>query len=175
MSKTMTSATANKMLRQLKDEKDYLLEVESNANTYIETEGVDDTCIPEYDYRATANRLAELDNKVCALKHAINKMNVSTEITVDINGEPETMTIDVALVKMAQLNRRASYLDTMRKMLPKARHKQYGSTSNLVEYICVNYDIKEVKADYDNLMTTIAEIQTQIDYVNQTVQFEVEV
>ena len=38
MSKTMTSATANKMLRQLKDEKDYLLEVESNANTYIETE-----------------------------------------------------------------------------------------------------------------------------------------
>ena len=171
---TMTSATANKMLRQLNDEKGYLLRIEEDASTYIEAEGAE-VYAPEYDYKSTAKRIDELDHKVCILKHAINQMNINTEITVAIDDARVTMTMDVALVKMAQLNRRASTLDTMRKRLPKSRKEdRYGSTSNLVEYVCVNYDIEAVKADYDAVMRTITEIQTQIDYVNQTVQFEVE-
>ena len=171
---TMTSATANKMLRQLNDEKEYLLRIEEDASIYIEAEGAG-VYAPEYDYKSTAERIDELDRKVCILKHAINQMNVNTEITVTIDDAQVTMTMDVALVRMAQLNRRAGVLDKMRKRLPKTRKEdRYGSTSNLVEYVCVNYDIDTVKADYDVVMKTITEIQTQIDYVNQTVQFEVE-
>lgn len=171
---TMTSATANKMLRQLNDEKDYLLRIEEDASTYIEAEGAE-VYAPEYNYKSTAERIDEIDHGVCILKHAINQMNVNTEITVTIDDVQVTMTMDVALVRMAQLNRRANVLDKMRKRLPKTRREdRYGSTSNLVEYVCVNYDIETVKADYDAVMRTITEIQTQIDYVNQTVQFEVE-
>ena len=172
---TMTSATANKMLRQLNDEKEYILQQEKDASWYIEAEG-SDIFKPEYDYAATSEHIKKIDRKVCVLKHAINTMNTTTEITANLYGVSETMTIDVALVKMAQFNKQAKKLDTMRKRLPKTRKQNaaYGGTNNLVEYICANYDTEAVNKDYHDLTMAIAELQTQIDYANQTVQFEVE-
>lgn len=171
----MTSAVANKTLRQLNDEKEFLLQQEGDASWYIEAEG-SEVFKPEYDYAGTSERINEIDRKVCVLKHAINTMNVTTEITANLFGVSEAMTIDVALVKMAQFNKQAKKLDAMRKRLPKTRKQNnaYSGTNNLIEYICANYDTEAVNEDYHDLMMAIAELQTQIDYANQTVQFEVE-
>lgn len=172
--KTMTSAMANKMLRKLNDEKDYLLQLEQSASVYIEAEGTE-AYIPEYDHKDVSSKISDFDNKVCILKHAINKMDTETSITVNIKGVSTTMRIDVALVKMAQLNRRADTLNIMRKRLPKSRRQNgYGGDNNLVEYICVNYDVDEVKGEYDDLMDIIAEMESQIDYINQTVELKFE-
>jgi hypothetical protein len=73
--------------------------------------------IPEYDYSDVAANIAEIDRKIAIIKHAINLVNVTSSVRVgDID-----MSIDTILVKMAQLNRRKSVLDFMRKQLPKTR------------------------------------------------------
>ena len=38
--KQLTSAAANKMIRSLEDEKQYILSIEESSSTYIEVEGV---------------------------------------------------------------------------------------------------------------------------------------
>lgn len=166
MKEQMTSAAANKKLRNLEDEKQYLLSMERSAATYIETEGVEPTK-PKYDYIETADKLDEINNEVLELKHAINLFNCNTEI-------PSLgITIDQALVRMAQLNQRKITLDVMRKRFPKIRKDdEYGGNS-MVEYICTNYDIDTVKKEYDMLSEEIINLQMEIDRLNQTVKFNV--
>ena len=166
MSKQFTSAAANKRLRSLEDEKQYILAMERDSATYIETDGVE-PIKPEYDYRKTADLLDEINNEVLKLKHAINIFNCTTKIpTLGI-------TIDQALVRMAQLNQRKKTLDEMRKRLPKARKNDPYNGTKLVEYICANYDIDLVKKEYDMICDEILELQMEIDHCNQTMKFDV--
>lgn len=166
MSEMMTSAAANKKLRNLEDEKQYILSIERNASTYIETEGVE-PIKPDYDYVDTADRLDEINNEVLEIKHAINLFNCRTEI-------PSLgITIDQALVRMAQLNQRKRTLDEMRKRLPKTRKNDPYQSSKLVEYICANYDIDFVKKEYDMISDEIIQLQMEIDRCNQLVKFEI--
>lgn len=162
----MTSAAANKKLRNLEDEKQYILSMERNASTYIETEGVE-PIKPEYDYIDTADRIDEIDNEVLTIKHAINLFNSTTEIPL------LGITIDQALVRMAQLNQRKKTLDAMRKRLPKTRKDDPYSGNRLVEYVCANYDIDFVKKEYDMISDEIIKLQMEIDRCNQLIKFEI--
>lgn len=163
--KQLTSAAANKLLRTLDDEKNYLLSMEEEAATYILADGESGEA-PAYDYEETAKRLKELDSKIRVLKHAINRFNVTAEL-------PELgITIDEALVKMAQLNKDKARLDIMRKRLPKARKKQEFYHSNIIEYEYVNYDLKRVQEDYQAVCDEISKLQLGLDLCNQTVTFE---
>ena len=74
---------------------------------------------------------------------------------------------------MAQLNKRKSVLDQMRKQLPKAREEQrsYMSRNTVPEYRYINYDLEE----YEAVSKTIMEMQMALDKYNQTVQFEVDI
>lgn len=170
MLKEMTSAEANKMLRRLEDDKKYILDMEERSNTYIVTEGVKDVTIPEYDYEQCAKDIDDIDSKVRIIKHALNQFNCKTKL-------PESdITIDQALVMMAQLSNKRNKLDAMRKRLPRARkHGQFGVTSNIVEYECINYDLDKVKTDYESVVDQIAELQMGIDYCNQTKKFSVNI
>ena len=156
--KKLTSAAANKLIKKLEDQKDYLLSLEENNSTYIMTEG-ESAVIPEYDYQKTAEEISNLDERIRQLKHAVNQFNCTTVL-------PEIgKTIDEVLVEMAQLNRRKFTLDMMRKKPEKER---------LVGSHARNYDQKQVCSDYDKITERIMELQMALDICNQTQVFEVQ-
>ena len=167
----MTSAYANKMIRSLEEDKAFWVNKEAASSTYVASIN-EEPVIPEYDYQEVAATIAELDEKIAIIKHALNLTNATAKVPV---GEKE-MSIDTILIKMAQLNKRKAVLDQMRKQLPKAREEQTYVSRNVVpEYRYINYDLELVKKEYEAVSKTIMEMQMALDKYNQTVQFEVEI
>ena len=166
----MTSAYANKMLKKLNEDKDFWRNQEMSGYLYTAAEN-EEPVIPEYDYEKVSAEIAEIDAKICIIKHAINQTNVSSQIQV---GE-QCMSVDQILVKMAQLNNRKATLDKMRKQAPKRRLATsfFGHKAPAPEYEYINYDLELVKADYERIDREIAEMQMALDKYNQTVEFEV--
>ena len=167
----MTSAYANKMIRSLEEDKAFWVNKEAASSTYVASVN-EEPVIPEYDYLEVAATIAELDERIAIIKHALNLTNATAKVPV---GEKE-MSIDTILIKMAQLNKRKTVLDQMRKQLPKAREEQAYVSRNVVpEYRYINYDLELVKREYEAVSKTIMEMQMALDKYNQTVQFEVEI
>lgn len=162
----VTSAMANKMIKALEDDKREIILAQENNMSYIETVGYD-LEIPEYNFRETQDRIAEIDEKIRKIKHAINIFNTTTIL-------PEVkITIDEALVYMAQLNRVLMILERMKDATKKSRYR--GSDRSLVEYQCVNYEIEDARHKYEVIRAQITAIQLALDKVNQTVLFEIDV
>ena len=167
----MTSAYANKMIKSLEEDKAFWVNKEATSSTYVASIN-EEPVVPEYDYTEVAATIAELDEKIAIIKHALNVSNATAKVPV---GDRE-MSIDTILIKMAQLNKRKAVLDQMRKQLPKAREEQTYVSRNVVpEYRYINYDLELVKKEYEAVSNTIMEMQMALDKYNQTVQFEVEI
>jgi predicted nucleic acid-binding Zn-ribbon protein len=166
----MTSAYANKMLKSLEEDKAFWVNKEETSSTYIVANN-EEPVVPEYDYMQVANTIAEIDEKIAVIKHALNVANATAKVVV---GDIE-MSIDTILIRMAQLNKRKNILDVMRKRLPKAREEQrsYMSRNTVPEYRYINYDLDLIKKEYEAVSKTIMEMQMALDRYNQTVQFEV--
>lgn len=166
--KEVTSAIANKMLKALEEDKSYLLSLEEDSRTYVRAEGEEQEA-PEYHYEDVRRGVDEIDRKVSSIKHAINVFNTTTVL------EDLGITIDQALVRMAQLNGEKRRLDTMRKQLPVSRVGQtYLRNRQVVEYEYANYDIEAAKRDYQEISDRINKIQIALDLANQTKTFEIE-
>ena len=88
----MTSASANKLLRQLNEEKEFLLNQEENSCTYVYAAD-EEPLIPQYSYPQTEAQLRALDAKIVKIKHAVNCSNVSTSLTLSIG---RVLTVDQA-------------------------------------------------------------------------------
>lgn len=170
--KTMTSAYANKMLKSLEEDKIYWVNKEATASSYVVAVN-EEPVVPEYDYAEVAATIAEIDEKIAIIKHALNVTNATAKVMVD-NTE---MSVDTILIKMAQLNRRKVVLDHMRKQLPKTREEQhsYMSRNPVPEYRYINYDLELIKNEYERVSEMIMEMQMALDKYNQTVTFEVEI
>lgn len=167
----MTSAYANKMIKSLEEDKAFWVNKEATSSTYVASIN-EEPVVPEYDYTEVAATIAELDEKIAIIKHALNVSNATAKVPV---GDRE-MSIDTILIRMAQLNKRKAVLDQMRKQLPKAREEQaYMSRNAVPEYRYINYDLELVKGEYEAVSNTIMEMQMALDKYNQTVQFEVEI
>lgn len=168
---SMTSAYANKILRQLDDEKNFLETQERSSCTYVAADGEEPT-IPEYDFETVNSRIAKVDEKIQKIKHAINVANTTQTITVN----SKDYTIDAILVRMSQLNKRKSTLDMMRKKQPKVRRSGgYLSDRKTVEYEYANFDPELAKAEFQKISSEIMNIQLALDKHNQTFVFEVDV
>lgn len=167
---TMTSAYANKMLKSLEEDKAFWVNKEEASSTYVVANN-EEPVVPEYDYVQVANAIAEIDEKIVVIKHALNVANATAKVVVD----DIEMSIDTILIRMAQLNKRKNILDVMRKRLPKAREEQrsYMSRNTVPEYRYINYDLDLIKREYESVSKTIMEMQMALDRYNQTVQFEV--
>lgn len=165
-----TSAYANKLLRQLDEEKSFLEDMERAS--YIYTVSADEEpVIPEYDFEETAARLNDICDKIQKIKHAVNVANTTQPVRV---GDKD-YTVDTILVRMAQLNRRKSTLDSMRKRTPKERVKAYSSSGRAAEYICTNYDISLAKQEFERVSKEIIAMQLALDRHNQTYSFEIDI
>ena len=101
----MTSAGANKLLRKLREDRDFWTRKEDERQIYIAAAD-EAPVIPEYDYEETARKIAEIDDEILRIKHAINQANVSHTISV----KGREMTIDTVLVRMAQLSAEKRFL-----------------------------------------------------------------
>lgn len=167
----MTSAYANKLLKQLEEDKEFWLQKERESCTYDAAEG-EIPVIPEYDYSYVAEEIAKIDKKMCVIKHALNLSNVTASIIVG----QEVLSVDSILVTMAQLNRRKSMLDYMRKLQPKERLQLRATSSRnaVPEYRYINFDLELVKKEYEEISEKIMVMQIALDKHNQTVEFEVE-
>ena len=169
---TMTSAYANKMLRSLEEDKAFWVNKEAASSTYVVAIN-EEPVVPEYDYAEVAATIANIDEKIAIIKHALNVTNATARVLV---GDVE-MSIDTILIKMAQLNKRKSVLDMMRKQLPKARVGKavYMPQNSVPEYKYINYDLELIKKEYESISVKIMEMQMALDKYNQTVQFEVDI
>ncbi|MCD8149437.1 MAG: hypothetical protein LUE92_07725 [Clostridiales bacterium] len=173
--KKITSALANKILRGLEDEKAFWVNKEESSSTYVAANN-EEPVVPEYDYKEVADKIAEIDDRIAIIKHALNLTNATARIQV---GDAQ-MSVDTILIKMAQLNKRKEILDEMRKRLPKERDEMSAyslrvSRSTVPEYIYVNYDLDLVKSEYERVFEMIMEMQIALDRYNQTETFEVDI
>ena len=170
--KKMTSAYANKVLKKLKEDKEFWLSKEREGCVYIAALD-EEPVIPEYDYKTVADNISEIDEKIAIIKHTINLVNVTNEIAVG----DRRYTIDTVLVKMAQMNKRKEVLDRMRKMQPQTRIRTdvYISRKTSPEYQYINFDLELVKKEYEELDARIATMQIELDKFNQTFEFEVNI
>lgn len=168
----MTSAYANKLLKSFEEDKAFWTKKEESSCCYIASVN-EEPVIPEYDYLTVANTIAELDAKIAIIKHALNLSNATAKVQV----EETVMSVDTILIKMAQLNRRKSILDAMRKQLPQERVEQrlYGSRNAVPEYKYINYDLDLIKQEYEKVSETIMNMQMALDKYNQTAEFEVDI
>ncbi len=167
----MTSAYANKLLKQLNEDKDFWTNKERTSCTYTAAVG-ETPVIPDYNYTEVAATIAGLDSKICSIKHAINLANATNYVTVG----DKSLTIDMILIRMAQLNNRKSMLDFMRKQEPQTRKEQasFGNRASAPEYQYINYDLNLVKKEYEDISDEIMNLQLALDRYNQTVEFDVE-
>lgn len=170
--KKITSAYANKMLRSLEEDKAFWVNKEAASCTYVAAVN-EEPVIPEYDYMTIANMIDEIDRKIVTIKHALNLTNATAKVQV---GNQE-MSVDSILIRMAQLNKRKSVLDAMRKQLPKMRvySSSFRASGSAPEYKYINYDLKVIQQEYDRISNTIMEMQIALDRYNQTVLFEVDI
>lgn len=168
----ITSAYANKMLRSLEEDKAFWVNKEAASSTYVAAVN-EEPVIPEYDYMAVANTIDEIDQKIIAIKHALNLTNATAKVQV---GDQE-MSIDSILIRMAQLNKRKAVLDEMRKRLPKTRvyGGSFGASGSVPEYQYINYDLELIRQEYERVSNMIMEMQIALDRYNQTVLFEVDI
>jgi len=168
----MTSAYANKMLKSLEEDKEFWINKEDASSTYVAAIN-EEPVVPEYNYTEVATTIAEIDEKIAIIKHALNVTNANAKVQV---GDAK-MSVDTILIKMAQLNKRKAVLDKMRKQLPKAREEQnsYMSRNTVPEYRYINYDLDLIKQEYERVSGLIMEMQMALDKYNQTVQFDVDI
>ena len=165
-----TSAQAAKILRRLNEEHIALLNMEQQSKDFLASVGEDPESVrPDYDYAATQAKLAELEQKIRRVKHAISVFNTTTLV-------PEFgMTVDQLLVYIPQLSqRKIKYADMMSK-LPKARETGAAYTrGNIIDYRYANYDISAAEKDYSEAADTLGRAQTALDVVNNTLTMEID-
>lgn len=167
----ITSAQAAKLLRQLNDELRTLQYREENTKSFLAAIGEDAESVrPVYDYEATQDAQIKLETKIRRLKHAINIFN-TTQIIPEFG-----FTIDEMLVYLPQLSKRWAKLSEMKDALPKAREEAcYSRSSTIIDYRYANYDIEQVNKDYLALSDELAKAQTALDYINNTVEMEIDI
>lgn len=163
-----TSAEANKLLKKLNDEKASLENTEHISSTFtVATSENIEEVRPKYDYAETQAIIAEIEAKIRKIKHAINRFNLEQEVP------GFNMTVDQVLVYMPQLATKKVKLERMKARIPKVR--EYLRVAGIIEYTYTNYDIEEVKRDYDNTVDELSRAQTALDLLNNSVKFEIDV
>lgn len=167
MKELVTSAYANKRLKDLNEKLDNLYLTEQQRMQYVKISG-QYTPVPDYDFSSTRDKVQQLMTEIYELKHAINQFNTTTVV-------PEfNMTIDAVLVYMAGLTREKNRLASMMKMEREKVKDGFGSKSTTyVELMCTSFDPEEAAVSYEEINSKLQKLQLALDKVNSTVTFEI--
>ena len=169
MVNTYTSAEANKLLKKLIEEHAAILENERLTCMFDAAMGEDpDTLRPDYDFKATTDRLKTIEGKIRTVKHAISVFN-STHIVPGFD-----MTIDSMLVYIPQLSNRKNRLAGMKSKLPKARNNS-RPIANIIDYTYTNYNVNDVAAEYEVISDELTRAQMALDKINTTDTMQIDI
>lgn len=164
----INSSTANKIIRELNEERDRLIsfERENMKRSYTKDEAIQDLngYLDNYDFVEHNKKIVALENKIGKLKHAINVFNVNTKLPI----KDFDITVDKALVLLPMLSARKRTLENMLNTNNLSRRTLVNGT---VEYTEINYNKGEVKRQLKVVNSMINSIQDGIDYVNLAIEF----
>ena len=163
----LTSKEADKLLKQLENQKELLLIEEEQSKFFLASvgENVED-CRPEYDFKKMQEEILNIETKIISLKHQINIFNISTKVI------GYDMTIDQMLVYIPQLTQKKNKLGSMQNVLPKTREMS-SMRSSIIDYRYANYDIKAVKEAYAAISEELSNAQIALDKTNISLKFDV--
>lgn len=164
-----TSSEAGKLLKKLGEEQRSMLLREANGKEFLAAVGEDlESVRPDYDFASTQAALNEIETKIRKVKHALNVFNSTTVI-------PEFgITIDEMLVLIPQLTARKNKLAQMKDKLPKVRELSRLSSSSILDYRYLNYDVNDVTAEYEKTTDMLAKAQNLLDAVNMNQTLEID-
>lgn len=168
MKYTLTPSESSKLLKKIIEEKAIILANEAQSSTFNAALGEDvESVRPIYDYESTCKMIADFDEKIRIIKHAINCFNTTTVV-----GDTR-MTIDQLLVYIPQLTEKRNKLYDMQARLPKKRTSVSGYGNNsVIDYRYTNYDVEQVKKDYMAVSDELRRVQTALDLANSTLKLE---
>lgn len=153
--------SALKHIRYLEDEKQKVLEAERNSATTVIVDGKE-VKTEGYNFIETRKKVNEIDDEIAQIRHALNLFNTTTIVM-------DNITIDMALVELAQKNRE---LDIVRGL--RGRAKESYESGYRESYIRkTNYSHDEVDKYHQILMKEIHTLQMKIDEANIVHRFTV--
>ena len=121
---------------------------------------------PNYDFSTTQEAIEKIDLKILKIKHALNVFNSTTEVG------HTGLTIDQVLIRLPQLMQTKIKLYSMRDCPAKRR---YGISGNVIDYIYTSYNPAEAATYYDTVCSYIDKLHLELDKVNMSVEFEVDI
>ncbi len=162
----ITSDGAKKLLEKLGQDKDILLQRINDDSTFVAavTEDIE-SCRPEFDLKENVRGIFEIDKKIVKLRHAKNEFNNKEKLS---NG----LTLGEGLVQLAILNRELGKFKDLSVKQKKVRNP-YPTTKE-IEYVYTNYDTAYAKEVYHYIQGEISRIQQEINLINATKTFEVD-
>ena len=165
----VTSTVASKKVKELKEQIEQAKVLDMKSRYFLACIGEDPESVrPEYDFLESTQNIAALEAKLRKIKHAINVFNTQQKL------DGFEITIDEALVMLPQLTVEKQRLTEMAAKLPKERKSQgYLSNTSIIDYQYVNYDLNLAKRELEETTKLLSNIQTELNRVNTTVEFEI--
>lgn len=164
----VTSAEANKKLRQLKEEEHNLLVNAKKSATFSAAAGENvEELRPKFNYKEYLGKYKELEEEIRNLKHKINEFNIKTEVP------GFDMTVDKMLVYIPFLTSLKQDAFDMMSRLPKERKDSRYNSSPIIDYVIANYPIEEAEETFKWVSEELSRAQLALDTVNTTVRFEI--
>ena len=122
------------------------------------------------DFNESMQKVEDLNKKIMCIRHARNKFNIETKLK---NG----MTVDQALIKLAMLNKCVEKIKNMSTRQEKSRVRSSGfsARSNEIEYQYINYNLDDAKGKYEEIVDEIMNIQEELNLINTTLVFDVDI
>lgn len=153
-----------KEIKKLTALKTELLDYEARESltTYAEGESIIEST---YSYNEIRDKIDEIDEKIRHIKQLLAYANA----TVKVDGFD--MTISEGLVYLAQLQSKLERLGRLKSRAPLTRQSS-NYRNGLVEYVKTNYDVEQIKKEYDLVYETIQKLQIAIDRTNLTNMIE---
>lgn len=169
MAKEYTSNSLQKLVTKLMDKKRRILNEINSSVTFTAAISEDlETLKAEnkLDIEAYVTKIDFINDTILKIKHAKNVFN--TTYVMPING----LTIDEAIVELAMLNEEKSLLGRMNDYKTKERASRMGSKEP--EYTYTTFDKEYTKKMYDEVFDKIQSLQEELNDINSTVMFELE-
>lgn len=157
------NSEAMKAVKELEEKKRNIIYAEDNRSRISYKEG-EKKVLTNYDYPATRKAVAEIDERIRKIKHALAVCNCNA--IVDDFG----ITIGEALVYLAQLNAEYRQLDNLSEYNKLSRRI---TANGVLEYTECLYEPEEVIKDLEALHSKICKLQIAIDRANLTNYIEV--
>lgn len=164
----ITPDGAQKLIRSLEEERQQLAGKIDKLSTFVVavSEGNPEELRPDFNCMETIKEVDCINEKIRKIKHSRNIFNTTTLLP------EEDITLDEALVQMAMLNKNYEYYIKLGNRQTRERNRtSYG---NEIEYTYTNYDIQEIKNYGKNMYERMLEIQSKLNLVNSTYNFEVD-